>query len=243
MNGPQRADGRLVASAAEDDSNSTYFRLRDLIVDGSLAPGARIVESRLAERLEVSRRSLRLALQRLEQEGFLERDDRTGRRSRPVVSPLTRSDGRELFDLLGALEGLAARRAARLPGSHRHKLVDTLQSLNRALQPESDEGRPSPDTCLDLDAEFHRTLVEASAGPRLRRLHRAFHPQAERYGRFYLSPRTEAVDRPGGEHEPILDTIRVGDAEAAEAAAERCWRRTGRRMGQRIAQAGERGGW
>ncbi|MFB6240160.1 MAG: GntR family transcriptional regulator, partial [Gemmatimonadota bacterium] len=55
-----------------DRSGETYTRLRELIVRGQLAPGSRIIETDVAERLGVSRTPVRSALQRLEQEGFIE---------------------------------------------------------------------------------------------------------------------------------------------------------------------------
>src|SRR6478672_9936126 len=88
-----------------------YERLRELIVDGRLAPGTRIVETEVAERLGVSRTPVRGALQRLQQEGYVV-DSPTLQQTRPTVAPLTSEDAHELFLLVGALEGLAASRAA-----------------------------------------------------------------------------------------------------------------------------------
>ena len=100
-----------------------YERLRELIIDGRLAPGTRIVETDVAARLGVSRTPVRGALQRLQQEGFVV-DSPTLQQTRPTVAPLTSEDARELFLLVGALEGLAAssrrvRHAARAHGARR----------------------------------------------------------------------------------------------------------------------------
>src|SRR5258705_385629 len=88
-----------------------YERLRALIVDGRLAPGARIVETDVASRLGVSRTPVRGALQRLQHEGYVV-DSPTLQQTRPTVAPLTSEDALDLFLLVGALEGLAAFRAA-----------------------------------------------------------------------------------------------------------------------------------
>src|ERR687889_2594538 len=88
-----------------------YERLRELIIDGRLAPGTRIVETEVAARLGVSRTPVRGALQRLQQEGYVV-DSPTLQQTRPTVAPLTSDDARDLFLLVGALEGLAAYRAA-----------------------------------------------------------------------------------------------------------------------------------
>src|SRR5471030_1352252 len=90
-----------------------YARLRDLIVQGLLSPGSRIIETEIAGRLGVSRTPVREALQRLQQEGFV-----TGspgaQQSRLTVAPLTRTDVDELLNVVGALEGLGAYKAASL---------------------------------------------------------------------------------------------------------------------------------
>src|SRR5678815_4380612 len=95
-----------------------YERLRELIIDGRLAPGARIVETDVAARLGVSRTPVRGALQRLQQEGFVV-DSPTLQQTRPTVAPLTSEDARDLFLLVGALEGLAAFRMAAAPAPER----------------------------------------------------------------------------------------------------------------------------
>src|ERR1700674_931706 len=90
-----------------------YTGVRDLIVQGQLAPGSRIVETEIAGRLGVSRTPVREALQRLQQEGYV-MGSPGAQQSRLTVAPLTRDDVHELLDIVGSLEGLGARRAAQL---------------------------------------------------------------------------------------------------------------------------------
>ena len=67
--------------------SEAYERLRDLIVQGKLGPGARLIETELSERLDMSRTPLRTALYLLTQEGYLESSSE-GRQSRlSVVAP------------------------------------------------------------------------------------------------------------------------------------------------------------
>ncbi|MCS7556038.1 GntR family transcriptional regulator [Pseudomonas aeruginosa] len=81
--------------------------LRKLIASGELAAGERIVEIPTAERLQVSRMPVRIALRTLEQEGLL---CKTGRGYR--VRAVTREDIAGAVEVRGVLEGLAARQAA-----------------------------------------------------------------------------------------------------------------------------------
>ena len=95
-----------------------YARLRDLIVEGLLAPGSRIVETEIASRLGVSRTPVREALQRLQQEGYV-MGSPGAQQSRLTVAPLTQNDVYELLNIVGALEGMGARGAASAPQADR----------------------------------------------------------------------------------------------------------------------------
>jgi DNA-binding GntR family transcriptional regulator len=84
--------------------------LRQAIVSGRYAPGARLVERELCETLGVSRTSVREALRRLEAEKLVRNVPHKG----PVVAVMSRHDAHELYALRGLLEGFAAHEFARL---------------------------------------------------------------------------------------------------------------------------------
>src|SRR5579859_5248954 len=113
--------------------DQVYARLRDFIVRGLLAPGSRIVETEIAERLGVSRTPVREALQRLQQEGYV-LGSPGAQQSRLTVAPLTRDDVTELLNVVGALEGLGARAAASMTSAPRQALVRDLRTLNTEFQ-------------------------------------------------------------------------------------------------------------
>ena len=81
--------------------------LRDYIVEGNLADGARVPEKDLCERFGVSRTPLREALKVLASEGLIDLLPNRGAR----IRPLRPQDIRELFDVMGGLEALAGRLA------------------------------------------------------------------------------------------------------------------------------------
>lgn len=82
-------------------------RLRDYVVEGTLADGDRIPERELCELFGISRTPLREALKVLASEGLLELLPNRGAR----VRTLTKQDLTELFDVMGGLEALAGRLA------------------------------------------------------------------------------------------------------------------------------------
>lgn len=82
--------------------------LREMVLTGELAPGQRVLETWLVERLGVSRTPVRAAIAKLHEEGFLEPTDGVGY----SVRTFTEEDALDAIEVRGALEGLAARRAA-----------------------------------------------------------------------------------------------------------------------------------
>jgi DNA-binding GntR family transcriptional regulator len=227
--------------ASTDRASKAYDALRDLIVRGQLAPGARLVETDLAERLKVSRTPVREALRRLEHEGYIVSDG--GKQVRPSVAPLTKIDVQELLDIVGELEALAVRGAAELPPAPRRSLVKALKLLNARFRKAAHARTPDFDKLYHADEEFHRRYVTVGAGPRLRVLHEAVKPQAERYIRMYVSLLAGAVPTSAGEHVAIIAAIAEGDAAAAERAVRTNWRHAATRLAKAIGSMGERGAW
>lgn len=233
-------------AARSDDSGTdsiwrVYQELRQLIVTGQLPPGARIAERSVASRLDLSRTPVRSALHRLQQEGFVDSYGR-GRNQRLVVAPLTQEDGREIFLIVGHLEGLAGRAAAQLDRSRRAEVVRRLRAINKDLAAES-RRRVTVTRIFDLDRLFHRTYVEGVIGPRLLALHSSIKPQVERYARLYISSLVDELPTSVLEHEAIIRAISAGDPVAAQRAVETNWRNAADRLTRVIAEHGERGSW
>ena len=237
-----RRPGALAEVPHGSRPEQVYARLRDLIVQGSLAPGSRIVETEIASRLGVSRTPVREALQRLQQEGFV-MGAPGAHQSRLTVAPLTRDDVHELLDIVGALEGLGARRAASIGVEERRTLVKELRALNQefgraARTPPIDHGK-----LYDADERLHRRIVQAGVGPRLLALHDAVKPQAERYIRMYISMLTGDTKSSVDEHDAMIDAIEQGRSADAQRAVETNWGHAAERLSKVIEVHGERGSW
>jgi DNA-binding GntR family transcriptional regulator len=219
-----------------------YLRLRDLIVQGLLAPGSRVVETEVAARLGVSRTPVREALQRLQQEGFVVGAP-GAQQARLTVAPLTRADVHELLNIVGELEGLGARWAAGQEPTERRALAKELKALNVEFHR---AGKTTPidhGRVYEADEKLHRAIIEACAGPRLVALHDSVKPQAERYIRMYISMLTNDIRASTAEHESIIDAIEEGKADEAQQAVQLNWRHAADRIGKVIDVAGERGSW
>ena len=239
-----RAPEDQAASEAPHGSRpeQVYLRLRDLIVQGLLAPGSRVVETEVAARLGVSRTPVREALQRLQQEGFVVGAP-GAQQARLTVAPLTRADVHELLNIVGELEGLGARWAAALPAGDRKTLAKDLRAFNTEFHR---MGRSMPvdhSGLYEADERLHRKIVEASAGPRLLALHDSVKPQAERYIRMYISMLTTDIRVSVAEHDAIIEAIEAGNVDEAQVAVQTNWRHAAGRIGKVIEVAGERGSW
>jgi len=241
LRSPQTGKHSAPPGERSDHVSRVYNELRGLIVSGQLPPGARIVERTVVARLGSSRTPVRSALHRLQQEGFVASSG-LGRDQRLIVTPLTQSDARELFVIVGHLEGLAAREAASLAPERRRGLVRKLREINRALAVAA-RTRGNHARTFELDLEFHRTYVEDVVGPRLLALHRAIKPQSERYTRLYVSVLLDDIPTSVKEHEAIIRAIASGEPTAAQGAVETNWRNASQRLAKVIADLGERGIW
>ena len=220
---------------------TAFQQIRELIVHGRLSPGTWVVESDLADRLNISRTPVRAALHWLQRDGYVH-EHRSANKCRIIVAPLTKEDAGELYSIIGHTEGLAGRRVAGLLAAQRKSLADRLATINKRLAAIT-ENSPGKGSIFDLDREFHRLIVEAGAGPRLLALHQAVEPQAERYWRLYASQILHDLQLSVREHEAILDAIRAGDADALEKALQRNWEQGLLRLGKVIDVFGERGSW
>ncbi|WP_420239319.1 GntR family transcriptional regulator [Telmatobacter bradus] len=235
---------RPKAAKAEHGTSvdSAFLRIRDLIVQGRMAPGMWIVEGDLCEHLNLSRTPVRGALYLLQREGYII-EHRNGSKARMVVAPLTREDAFELYPLIARIEGLAGRRAAERSKAERTLLVTPLRKINEELSRIASDQSMQNTNIFDLDHEFHRLIVDAGSGQRLNALHRAIEPQTERYWRLYASSITNQLSYSVKEHEEIIAALDAGDADRLEAALRANWELGCQRLASVIEIFGERGSW
>jgi DNA-binding GntR family transcriptional regulator len=225
-----------------DSAGKAFQQIRDLIVHGRFAPGSWIVESDLCEHLRMSRTPVRGALYLLEREGFV-RERRNGSKAKMFVAPLTEEDAGELYSMIGRIEGLAGRRAAQLPRAERESLAGKLTGINLKLDRIAREQGGDGPAIFDLDHEFHRLLVDAGLGPRLKMMHRAVEPQAERYWRLYANSIMHQLHVSVAEHEEIVAVLIEGEPDQLDRALCANWENGCTRLAALIDRFGERGSW
>ncbi|MDQ6613010.1 MAG: GntR family transcriptional regulator [Gemmatimonadota bacterium] len=236
------ANGVDPVMARGEGSITAYHQLRDRIVRGRLPPGARLVEREVAARLGVSRTPVRAALERLRQEGFIVGAGGTIL-TRATVAPLTTEDARSIYQIVALIEGLAAHEAATKPHATRIEMTRHMRDVNTQFRSAALVRLPDPDELHDLDDAFHNSYVHVGASGRLRTLHDAVKPQAERYGRIYTSTLASEVATSAAEHDVIVKALEEGDPGAAQRAVQTNWENAATRLARVISAVGERGTW
>ncbi|HDZ9287680.1 TPA: GntR family transcriptional regulator [Vibrio cholerae] len=188
--------------------------LIEAIVEGQLAPGSKISEPELAKQFQVSRGPLREALMRVEGLGLIERIPHIGAR----VIQLSPTKLVELYAVREALEGMAARLAAR---NITEIELAGLESLLSTHSTHIDQVEGASYFHQQGDFDFHYRIIQASRNQQLIGLlcDELYH--LLRMYR-YQSPRSHA--RPVEaleEHKFILRAIRQRDEELAEMLMRR----------------------
>jgi DNA-binding GntR family transcriptional regulator len=191
-----------------------YARVRDWILDGTLAPGEPLRDEALAEALGMSRTPIREALHRLEEEGLVV----TSATRRTYVSEVSIKQAREVYPIMAVLEGLALRHA--LP----HVDADALAAMRRANARLAEALAACDSAEATLADEALHTAFVAHCGndeliaqlgdlrAKVRRIERAF---------WGVGDRTPSL----GDHDELIAALAAGDLALAERALARNWTR------------------
>jgi len=223
-------------------NDAAYEQIRDMILKGSLAPGARIMESELAQHVGMSRTPVRSALHRLQHVGYVRALD-GGKKAKLIVAPLTKEDAREIYHIVGALDGLAAWHASQLPDKPRRALADRMGEINDTIGELGGSKKPAHQRLFDLHGDFHDVVQQAISAPRLKALHGTTKPQADRYRRIYSSGDFGQQIRSVKEHRRIVESIDAGNPEESLCRTQEHWMAAADRLCEIIEILGERGNW
>jgi DNA-binding GntR family transcriptional regulator len=182
-----------------------YLYLKELILDGKLKPGDRLIERELAAKLSISRTPIREALFRLESQGFVKTVPRKG----VIVSEISDNEVIEVFTILSSLEVLAVKLAVQRMDPETQKDLDRKIDDLMGLEEQGEEH-------FNLThIEMNRLIYKASKSPKLFEIlsslndyiHMAANLGYETPGRRKTSLR---------EHLEIMKALRDKESEMAE---------------------------
>ncbi len=183
--------------------------LRQAIIEGELRAGTRLVELEIAREAGTSQAPVREALQRLEQDGLVERKSRTA----TFVTPIAWEEMHDIFLVRTMVEGLACRRVAQcitdVQCTQLQRLVAKMQVAGLANDIRG---------VVETDMTFHRLILEWSNNATLLRIWAPLYAQLHRMlvtTHPYFFP---SLDQVAETHRPVLEALIAHDSERAAQA-------------------------
>jgi len=192
-------------------SQKVYRALKTEIIKGSLKPGTKLLEGKIAEQMGVSRTPVREALKELAAEGFVKMNPNQA----VVVSNASVEDVQEVLQIRGVLEGLAVRLATKIISEEE---IEELEKYQKQM-----EYYTNKDDALafsEMDAEFHELILNICGNNRLIQIRKNLSDQAHRY-------RIRSLSVPGRlkyslkEHQEIIEALKRKDAEQADRLSQK----------------------
>ena len=209
-------------------STAVTRQIEKLILRGILRPGERLPSEReLADRLGVSRPSLREAVAELQDKGLLSTRagagifvaDVLGSSFSPALVRLFADHDEAVFDYIAFrrdLEGLAAERAARLASDTDLKVIQAVFD-----KMESAHAKPNSKDEARLDAEFHMGIIEASHNVVMLHMMRSMFELLQQgvfYNRQVMFKQRTTRGALLDQHRAINTALQARDGEGARAA-------------------------
>lgn len=187
--------------------------LRTAIIEGRLAPGARLTERELIEMTGVSRTVIREALRQLESEGVIETIPNKG----PIVRKLTRAEAKDLYLIRSVLEGLAARMFVSNAGK-----MDVAALKNALDETVAAYREGDPDEILTAKNRFYDILFQGAGSETLSTMIGTLHARIWRWRALGLGhpkrSRSRSQESIRGLRN-LFKAIEQGDADGAEEIA------------------------
>lgn len=184
-------------------------KVRDAIVDGYFRPGDRLVERDLCAQLGVSRTIVREVLRHLESEGLVANLPNKG----PIVAMLDLDEARQIYEIRGALEGMAARLCAerRDPA-----IVEALEASLNGIR-ESYVSKDMPGVLAHTSA-FYQTLFSKVDRHVAWGVVNLLTVRINHLRSMTIKTKSRDIEGPA-QMEKIVEAIRKGDGDAAYKAA------------------------
>ncbi|QTF92114.1 GntR family transcriptional regulator [Halomonas sp. BM-2019] len=179
-------------------------RIRDMIIEGTLAPGSRVPEKQLCEQFGVSRTPLREALKVLAFEGFVELLPNRGAR----VAKLTRAALKNTFEVMQSLEALAGELAGeRITEAE----LANIEALHHQMLTHYKNGNMQE--YLLANQQIHEAIVVASQNDVLIDVYKSLNQRVRRV-RFTAELSKDYWSKAIGDHEAMVEALRARDGAA-----------------------------
>lgn len=193
---------------------SAFQQLQQWIIDGTLQPEEKLVDTDLAQALNLSRTPIREALQLLAVQGFVEMFP--GKATR--VTKIVKDDVENLLPPLAALQSLAAQLA--IPNFTADDLASLSETNGRFIQAIE---KKDDFNALKIDEEFHQIIVDAADNPYI---HTMLDRLQAHVRRLFFHNAIILGERSSEEHQEIIKAFKQKDPERAAEMMRNNWVRT-----------------
>ena len=187
-------------------NQKVYRVLKESIIKGFLEPGTKLLENKIAEEMQVSRTPVREAMQKLVAEGFV----KTAPNQTMVVTEVSPEDVKEVLQIRGVLEGLAARITAK---KINRQEIDELESV--VAQMSLHVTKKDLSSYCQVDDEFHDLILNICGNKRIIQIR-------DNLGSFIYRFRIKSLSVPERlkhsleEHQKIMDSLKKHNSEEVD---------------------------
>jgi DNA-binding GntR family transcriptional regulator len=188
-----------------------FNTLRDAILKGEFAPGERLMEKNLAERMGVSRTPIREAIRKLELEGLVIMVPRKG----AEVASITGKDISDVLEVRATLEALAVRLACK---NMTEQDLQELSAVNNEFKKAAKEKNVK--NLIDRDVEFHDIIFHSSNNHKLIQITNNLREQIYRFRVEYIY-KMKSYDTLVEEHEEIVKLMKNRKGKEASIVASK----------------------
>jgi DNA-binding GntR family transcriptional regulator len=208
--------GRIARPSLHD---AIVTRVRDMVIEGRLAPGSRIHEGRLGEELGISRTPLREALKYLASEGLLELSPGRG----ALVRQFSAKDVQDALAVIGHMEGLAGRLACAHASDAEIREVRRLHDRMMEMYRTRDRL-----PYFKLNQEIHSAILSLAKNDSLAYVHGILQARLRRI-RYIGNEGPEKWAGAVADHETMIAALEARDGDRLAAAMvahmDRTWDR------------------
>lgn len=191
-------------------NQKVYRVLKESIIKGFLEPGTKLLENKIAEEMHVSRTPVREAMQKLVAEGFV----KTIPNQTMIVTEVSLEDVKEVLQIRGILEGLAARIAAK---KINRQEIDELENIISQMSLHVTKENLS--SYCKVDDEFHNLILNICGNKWIIQIR-------DNLGSFIYRFRIKSLSVPGRlkhsleEHQAIMESLKKHNSEETDRLSQ-----------------------
>ena len=191
-------------------NQKVYRVLKEAIIKGFLEPGTKLLENKIAEKMQVSRTPVREAMQKLVAEGFV----KTSPNKKMIVSEVSLADIKEVLQIRGVLEGLAARIVAK-----KINRQEIIELENIVAQMSLHVNKENLSSYCKVDDEFHDLILNICGNKWIIQIR-------DNLGSFIYRSRIKSLSVPGRlkhsleEHLAIMESLKKHNSAKADRLSQ-----------------------